>query len=65
MITLRDETADIRELALDELNQVTGGGLDLSAGPAPAASALIVVAAVATIGAVAGVALGHAIKGDE
>jgi len=58
-------SADVRELAPDELNQITGGGLDCSAGPAPVLSALIVTAAVATIGAAVGVAIGHAIKGDE
>ncbi len=62
--TLRDETVDMRELALDELNQVTGGAGG-GAGPAPAASAAIVVAAAATIGAVAGIVLGHVIRGDE
>jgi len=62
--TLRDETADMRELALDELNQITGGVPDGSAGPAPAAGFLILMAAVGGIGAVAGYFLGHLIKGD-
>ncbi len=68
MITaaLRDETADMRELALDELDQVTGGaGTAGGPGAGPAASAVIVATAVAAIGAVAGIVLGHAIKGDE
>lgn len=61
-VALRDEAADIRELALDELDQVTGGAG--GAGAAPLAAWGIVMTAVGGIGLVAGYVLGHLIKGD-
>ena len=64
--TLRDETADVRELALDDLDQVTGGaGTAGGAGPAPFLSFLIATTAYLGICLGAGYVLGHIIKGDE
>jgi hypothetical protein len=57
---------NMRELALDELDQVAGGaGTSGGAGPAPAAAFAIMMAAVGGIGLVAGYVLGHLIKGDS
>ncbi len=61
-LALKNETTDLRELTLDELDQVTAGARG-SAAPALAFG----IAATAYVGIMfgAGVVLGHIIKGDE
>jgi len=61
--TVGAEAPEMRELSLDEINQVTGAARD--SGPAPAAAFAIAVAAFLGICAGAGYVLGHVIKGDE
>jgi hypothetical protein len=60
-------TSDTRELALGELDQVTGGNASSPGGAGPAPAAAFVIATTAFLGLMfgLGVVIGHVIKGDE